>query len=99
MTSKAPTTDQLRSEIDRGDTGEKIGFPDPAAAPLGTDDEAAGHPPTPLERNMAASERPLGPHTAPGGKGIPLVYLILVVLIGALILATIIFASTSPARP
>lgn len=34
--------EQLRSDIDSGKTGEKIGFPDPATAPLGTDDEAGG---------------------------------------------------------
>jgi hypothetical protein len=34
----------LRGAIDRGLSGDKAGFPDPAAAPLGTDDEAAGTP-------------------------------------------------------
>ncbi|QHQ37371.1 hypothetical protein GO499_10475 [Algicella marina] len=43
--------DQLRDEIDRGGTGDKVAFLDPAAAPLGTDDEAAGLPP---ERARAA---------------------------------------------
>lgn len=43
---KAPvTTDRLRHEIDSGRTGEKADWPDPAAAPLGTDDEASGNPP------------------------------------------------------
>jgi hypothetical protein len=37
-----PTPEQLRSDIDHGRTGDKVNFPDPAAAPLGTDDEAAG---------------------------------------------------------
>jgi len=40
------TTEQLRRDIDRGLTGDKIPVEDPAAAPLGTDDEAAGTPPT-----------------------------------------------------
>ncbi|MBS7590082.1 hypothetical protein KHC24_22425 [Ancylobacter defluvii] len=35
-------TEQLRHDIDRGRGGDKVPFPDPAAAPLGTDDEAAG---------------------------------------------------------
>ncbi|HEY1340953.1 MAG TPA: hypothetical protein VGF59_25750 [Bryobacteraceae bacterium] len=39
------TTDQLRHDIDRGRTGDKVDFPDPAAAPLGTDEEAAGSSP------------------------------------------------------
>ena len=38
------TVEQLRHEIDRGRTGDKVDFPDSAAAPLGTDDEAAGTP-------------------------------------------------------
>ena len=38
--------DVLRHAIDTGRTGAKVDFPDPAAAPLGTDDEAAGTPPT-----------------------------------------------------
>ncbi len=41
-----PTADQLRGEIDSGATHDKVGHSDPAAAPLGTDDEAAGTPPT-----------------------------------------------------
>ncbi|MGE5616001.1 MAG: hypothetical protein ACM3X5_03725 [Bacillota bacterium] len=40
---------QLRDAIDRGRTGSKVPYPDPAAAPLGTDDEAAGTPPTPAQ--------------------------------------------------
>ena len=42
---RQPTSDQLRADVDRGRTGDKVDFPDPAAAPLGTDDEAAGRPP------------------------------------------------------
>ncbi len=38
------TSDQLRSDIDHGRTRDKVNFPDPAAAPLGTDEEAAGTP-------------------------------------------------------
>jgi len=38
------TADRLRHEIDSGKAGSKVPFPDPAAAPLGTDEEAAGTP-------------------------------------------------------
>ena len=38
--------EQLRADIDSGKTGEKVGYPDPATAPLGTDDEAGGAPAT-----------------------------------------------------
>ncbi len=46
MSSRRPTTSQLRHDIDTGRTGEKVAASDPAAAPLGTDDEAAGTPPS-----------------------------------------------------
>ena len=46
MSSLPPTTSQLRHHIDTGRTGEKVAASDPAAAPLGTDDEAAGTPPS-----------------------------------------------------
>lgn len=43
---KHSTADQLRGDIDRGRTGDKVKVSDPPAAPLGTDDEAAGTPPS-----------------------------------------------------
>ena len=40
---EAPTNwAQARAQIDRGETGDKLAAPDPAAAPLGTDAEAGG---------------------------------------------------------
>ena len=50
--------DQLRHAIDEGRTSDKIAFPDPAAAPLGIDDEAAGTPVTPERLEMAAEAEP-----------------------------------------
>jgi len=44
-----PNTDMLRAEIDAGRTRDKVAVSDPAAAPLGTDDEAAGMSPRPAE--------------------------------------------------
>lgn len=38
------TADQLRDAIDRGRAGDKVPSYDPAAAPLGSDEEAAGTP-------------------------------------------------------
>jgi hypothetical protein len=35
------TVAQLRSDIDSGRTGDKVNAHDPAAAPLGTDEEAS----------------------------------------------------------
>ncbi|MBB06409.1 MAG: hypothetical protein CML03_13010 [Pseudooceanicola sp.] len=46
---------RLREEIDRGGTGDKVAFSDPAAAPLGTDAEAGGAPPTREQVERAAA--------------------------------------------
>lgn len=53
MPDDPATSDRLRHDIDRGRAGDKVPFTDPAAAPLGTDDEAAGTPPTPEQIRMA----------------------------------------------
>jgi hypothetical protein len=50
---RAPTSDRLRKDIDRGRAGDKTDYPDPAAAPLGTDAEAGGHPPSEEELRIA----------------------------------------------
>jgi hypothetical protein len=47
------TTDRFRADIDSGRTGDKVAARDPAAAPLGTDDEAAGAPPKPEDIALA----------------------------------------------
>ncbi|MEC7760908.1 MAG: hypothetical protein VX874_03220 [Pseudomonadota bacterium] len=44
--SGAAQANQLRDRIDQGATADKVDHPDPAAAPLGTDAEAGGAPPT-----------------------------------------------------
>src|SRR3954470_21030091 len=63
------TTDRLRADIDSGRTGDKVGFSDPATAPLGTDDEAAGTPPSKAAIAEAArqevSTRPHGHRVRP----------------------------------
>jgi cobalamin biosynthesis Mg chelatase CobN len=56
MAKPAPTTEQLRRDIDAGRAGSKVKAPDPAAAPLGTDDEAAGTPASP-EAVLAARQQ------------------------------------------
>lgn len=50
------TTSQLRHDIDTGLTGDKVAETDPAAAPLGTDDEAAGRPPSPAAVRLARAQ-------------------------------------------
>jgi hypothetical protein len=45
--ARGSTVSQLRDDIDSGRTGDKVDWSDPAAAPLGTDAEAAGTPASP----------------------------------------------------
>lgn len=56
-----PTSAQLRHDIDRGATGDKTPALDPAAAPLGTDEEAGGAPPTSAEIAEAIATERRGP--------------------------------------
>ena len=51
--SARPTVAMLKGDIDSGRTGDKNPVFDPARAPLGTDDEAAGHPPSPFRIALA----------------------------------------------
>jgi hypothetical protein len=52
------TGEQLRADIDSGRTGDKVDFPDPAAAPLATDAEAGGQGTVfPSERRPDQHER------------------------------------------
>jgi hypothetical protein len=54
-TSKSiETTEQLRIAIDQGNS--KVDATDPAAAPLGTDDEAGGTPNTVAQVRLAAAQ-------------------------------------------
>ncbi|HET9229895.1 MAG TPA: hypothetical protein VFO00_01320 [Vitreimonas sp.] len=58
MSKKKPTAAQLRGDINSGKTGDKTPGFDPAAAPMETDAEAGGAPPTPEEVAQArANER------------------------------------------
>jgi hypothetical protein len=49
------TTEQLRIAIDQGRAGDKVDASDPAAAPLGTDDEAGGTPNSTSQVRVAAA--------------------------------------------
>ncbi len=66
--------DQARSRIDAGETGDKVAAPDPAAAPLGADEEAGGArtPPEAIGGSAAAEQqRPAGDQPARAQGGIP----------------------------
>jgi hypothetical protein len=83
------TTAQLRDDIDRGRTGSKICVADPAAAPLGTDEEAAGTPPTGEAVQQARDyERAIGLMARRGAgetRSAPALYLIVILTLAALV--------------
>lgn len=60
------TSAQLKHDINSGLTGDKVNFFDPAAAPLGTDEEAGGTPPTPEEIHQARMAERSRPMHSPG---------------------------------
>lgn len=79
---------RLRRDIDAGRTGDKVAFPDPAAAPLGTDDEAAGTPVTPAQAELAR-EAELGRDLPPPRAAFPwpaaLAVVLLVIVVAMLV--------------
>lgn len=87
------TTQQLKSDIDRGRTGDKIdqGY-DPGLSALGTDDEAAGTPNTPaqIEAARVLERRDVAQPAEQGGtnpkRGLPAVWL----LVGALVVVVLV---------
>lgn len=68
------TTEQLRIAIDQGHGGDKVDASDPAAAPLGTDDEAGGTPNTTSRVRVAAAheirQRPSSARQRTSGLGV-----------------------------
>ncbi|WP_323717948.1 hypothetical protein [Paracoccus aminovorans] len=84
----------LRDDIDAGRTGDKVGFPDPAAAPLGTDDEAAGTPISPEQLHLAQrAERARG-SASPDAERRPgwARSIVLVLVLAVLLAAALAFA-------
>jgi hypothetical protein len=51
--SERPTSAMLKGDIDSGRTGDKMPVFDPGLSPLGTDDEAAGTPPSAFRLALA----------------------------------------------
>jgi len=83
----APTSAKLKHDIDSGRGSDKIHAIDPAAAPLGTDDEAAGTPPTRRELDMAhRSEIGSLPSGDKGSDWGVQIYIALLVTIAAVVL-------------
>jgi hypothetical protein len=91
LTGTGSTTPQLKMDIDSGATGDKLAVLDVGMVPLGTDDEAAGFPPTPelvhavRQADRMAAPPPGDPGKRPGvGKGPVILTLILAALALAL---------------
>jgi hypothetical protein len=78
------TVDRLRADIDAGRTGDKIPHSDPAAAPLGTDEEAAG---TPISSAAVTMARRAEINTGPKSKedGGLLIYVVAVAVISMML--------------
>lgn len=92
--------DQLRQRIDRGEGADKIDYPDPAAAPLGTDDEAAGHPVTREQLDIALqaeARSPGGQAPLQSGRqenaGSNTRFVLLLVVLGAVLIAVTAWAT------
>ncbi|UFM64466.1 hypothetical protein LOS78_20590 (plasmid) [Paracoccus sp. MA] len=88
---------RLRAEIDAGRTGDKLGFPDPAAAPLGTDDEAAGTPVSREQLRLARrAELAQGARARrnPGPRPLPQRLAVLAILLLIIITAILIRANS-----
>jgi hypothetical protein len=63
-------TNRLRHKIDSGRTGDKVAGFDPTVAALGTDDEAAGKPPTAHQVASAHDRETMRPHESPDRPGL-----------------------------
>jgi len=93
--SRNPTSAMLKGDIDSGQTGDKNPVFDPSLSPLGTDDEAAGTPPTPfrvaLARHTESVARWIGNRRGNGvahGKadGVPVVFIGFILAVAAILL-------------
>ena len=88
---QAPTSAKLKHDIDRGRGGDKVGVIDPAAVPLGTDDEAAGTPPTgPRLTRAYRTEIGSGHSRASGDWGVS-IYIAMLCTIACVVLGGIVF--------
>ncbi len=82
MTLSRGTISQLRDDIDAGRTGDKVDWPDPAAAPLGTDEEAAGTPPDAWAVDTALAIEASRPHKSISYRGVGAAWLLIAFAVG-----------------
>ena len=92
--SNRPNAAMLKGDIDSGRTGDKNPVFDPGLSPLGTDDEAAGRPPSPLRvalarwhENVERWRSGRGRTSAAHGKqdGMPVAFIGFIVAVGAIL--------------
>jgi hypothetical protein len=88
-----PTVETLRDDIDKGRTRDKVRRQDPAAVPLGADEEAAGTPPSHLAIQLAQRSEVSGPAkgTEDGGSLFYAAFVAIIIIVlgtAALTLAT-----------
>jgi hypothetical protein len=92
--SDNPTTAQLKGDIDSGRTGDKTEVFDPGLSPLGTDDEAAGTPPSAFRISLARYYESVGRWAGGARKtgaahnksdGIPVVFIAFIVAAGLIL--------------
>jgi hypothetical protein len=67
--SSSENAARLRADIDSGRTGDKVPGADPAAAPLGTDEEAGGTPTAPEAIAQARQQETARPHETRPRRG------------------------------
>jgi hypothetical protein len=100
LNSKTPveTTEQLRIAIDQGHSGSKVDATDPAAAPLGTDDEAGGTPNSTAQVRAAAAHEiratPSSPRQRAAGIGAAWWLIGISALIGIAVVASVYWTSS-----
>ena len=96
--SNRPTVAMLKGDIDSGRTGDKNPVFDPGLSPLGTDDEAAGRPPSHLRvalarwhENVERWRRGSGRDSAAHGKrdGMPVAFIGFIAAVGAILVVGI----------
>ena len=92
--STRPTSAQLKGDIDSGRTGDKNEVFDPGLSPLGTDDEAGGHPPSHFQVALARRYESIGRWMKGARKtgvahnkqdGVPVVYIGFIVAVGLIL--------------
>jgi len=83
-------TARLKDDIDRGRTGDKVDWPDPSAAPGGTDDEACGSPApnSAVEESRRAERARSSPPPKHNGLGATWILICFVISIGAILVTS-----------